>query len=146
MVAMVDRGKVCGSNEVVPSLMRSEVRLHRDPSPGTGTKIFKSPDAQHHAGDRLWNIDLGGIGETQLIVHQVAMKLGVERTLNLGRSTAEKYPGAGAGVAIHRQALRLQPGGNFGEVGVAHAKTGGVLFRGQPFAEVRGVRVLLLRQ
>ena len=81
-----------------------------------------------------------------LAVHQIAIELRVKGAFDLGRGATEKDLGAGAGVAVHRQALRLQPGRNFREIALAHAEARGVLLRSQPLVIVRRVRVLLFGQ
>ena len=138
--------KSAGCHEVIPRLVRGEVRSHSDTGPGAGAKTVETAETQHDAGKCPGHRQLSGVGEAGLSVNQVAMEFGTEGALHLGCSSAEEYASSSAAITVDGQALRFKPGRNFGKVGIAHAKASRVLLRRKPLAIVRRVRVLLFRQ
>src|ERR1700719_4097418 len=147
---MVNRGKVTGSEKVVPRETGSEVR--RDFTGGHSAKVrsglwlevVKIPNRESDAGQRSRHRRLGGIGEMHFTIHQVVMEFSVEGRLDLSGGPAEEDFVAAGGDAGHGEVLRLQPGNDLADVAFTHSEAIAELRWSQPLVVVRRHPVLLL--
>src|SRR5260370_1981062 len=102
---MVKRGKVLGSEKVVPRETGSEVGRgltgghSAKVRSGLWLEVVKIPNRESDAGQRSRHRGLGGIGEMHFTIHQVVMELSVAGRLHLSGGTPGDNPAPSGGDA-----------------------------------------------
>jgi hypothetical protein len=140
---VVDSREIAGSEEVVARYRRSNPRLRLD-APGMRRKIVQPGHTCDHSGKGVGDGNVVRGGKMRLATDHVIVNGRVEGSFDLSGGPVERNPIAAAGNLVDGEALRGEPGGKSGDIGLSDAEAVGEFFGSEPLVIVGRAGVLLL--